>query len=67
MREGCQGRCPNCLAQVVLYPDGFECTVCAYTSAMWAAFLTTNPLPMHTDSPALLRTGDSYQTVTVDV
>jgi hypothetical protein len=59
--------CPNCNSQVVLYRDGFECSTCGYTSGMWAAFLVTAPYPMHIDSPALLKTGDSYQVIEVDV
>jgi hypothetical protein len=67
MRNHPGDSCPNCLAQVVLYRDGFTCSICGYTSKMWAAFLTSAPLPMYADSPALLKTGDSYQVIEVDV
>jgi hypothetical protein len=62
MRSHSEGQCPNCASQVVWWEDGFECSTCFYTSAMWAAFLVSrpNPFPMHTDSPALLKAGDSY-------
>lgn len=66
MRNAPEG-CPNCRAQIVMYRDGFECSLCGYTSAMWAAFLVSGDLPMYLDSPALLITGDSYQNVEVDL
>lgn len=54
MRSNLGGACPNCRAQIVLWDDGFECSICGYTLAMWTAFLGHEEFPLHTDSPALV-------------
>lgn len=53
MRSPSTGQCPNCAAQLVIYPWGFACSVCNYDHKQYAAHVPED-YPMHTDSPALV-------------
>lgn len=53
MRTPLNSECPNCRAQIVIYPWGWECSMCRYTYHQWVRWLASAQFPLHTDSPAL--------------